>query len=69
MDDYEYEVLENNRVIAKCMTLNNALTLAKAIFQDRYLEHDESVTIRRITMDKTISVEEYETAFDERSVF
>ena len=47
MGEYEYSVIENGDVIARGMTLHNALTFVKAIFDESYNEPSLALTIQR----------------------
>jgi len=44
-DGYEYSVIEEGEVVARGMTLNNALTLVRALFNEDF--DNKSVTIQR----------------------
>lgn len=47
MPEYHYSVLVDNEVVARELTLPNALILAEALFDKWYNEINLSVTIRR----------------------
>jgi len=53
MNECTYSVIVDNDVIAKGMTLSNALIMTEALFQKWHSESDIAITIQR--EDKNIS--------------
>lgn len=47
MNDYEYSVIIDNVVIAKGMTIGNAIILVKALFQEWHNEDDMKISIQK----------------------
>lgn len=47
MGEFEYSVIERGNVIAHGMTLHNALTFVKALFEEGYNEPTMAITIQR----------------------
>lgn len=47
MNDYEYSVIVDNVVIAKGMTIGNAMILVKALFQEWHNEDDMKISIQK----------------------
>ena len=46
-DGYEYSVLEEGEVVAQRMTLNNAMTLVRALFNEDFDDRFKAITIQR----------------------
>ena len=47
LNDYEYSVIVDNVVIAKGMTIGNAMILVKALFQEWHNEDDMKISIQK----------------------
>lgn len=47
MNEQTYKVVVDNEVIAKSMTLHNALILVEALFSKWYNEVDTAITVQR----------------------
>ena len=47
MNDYEYSVIVDNVVIAKGMSIGNAMILVKALFQEWHNESDIKISIQK----------------------
>ena len=52
MNDYEYSVILDNVVIAKGMTIGNAMILVKALFQEWHNESDIKISIQKHLIDR-----------------
>lgn len=57
MNDYEYSVIVENEVIASGMTLNNALVLVKALFQEWHNESTLKISIQRDLLERCTVVD------------
>lgn len=58
MNDYEYSVIVDNVVIAKGMTIGNALILVKALFQEWHNESDMKISIQKNLIERCIASED-----------
>ena len=58
MNEYTYSVIVDDRVIASGMALENALILAKALFEEWYLESGLKVTIQRDVIERCTVLDE-----------
>ena len=54
MNDYEYSVIVDNVVIAKGMTIGNAMILVKALFQEWHNEDDMRISIQKNLVERCI---------------
>ena len=59
MEEFSYSVIVDKEVIARCMTLTNALTLTQALFEKWHSEINLAITIQRDD-DKCCCIEETE---------
>lgn len=58
LNDYEYSVIVENEIIASGMTLDNALVLVKALFQERYNESTLKISIQRDLLERCTVLDE-----------
>lgn len=54
MNDYEYSVIVDNVVIAKGMTIGNAVILLKALFQEWHNEDNMKISIQKNLVERCI---------------
>lgn len=58
MNDYEYSVIVEGVVIAKGMTIGNAMILVKALFQEWHSEADLKICIQKNLIERCVAVED-----------
>ena len=58
MNDYEYSVIVDNVVIAKGMSIGNAMILVKALFQEWHNESDMKISIQKNLIERCIVASE-----------
>lgn len=58
MNDYEYSVIVEDVVIAKGMTIGNAMILVKALFQEWHNETDLKICIQKNIIERCVAAEE-----------
>lgn len=54
MNEYEYSVIVEHEVIAKGMTIGNAIILVEALFQKWHNESDMKICIQRNLLERCI---------------
>jgi NDP-sugar pyrophosphorylase family protein len=55
MNDYEYSVIVDNVVIAKGMTIGNAVILLKALFQEWHNEDGMKISIQKNLVERCVA--------------
>lgn len=57
MNEYKYSVVVENEVIASGMTINTAIILVKALFQEWHNEADMKICIQRDLLERCTALD------------